>query len=538
VTKPKGTTAKAGVAAAQAMAAHNPTVIAIGSTAMGTATAPILDAGELRQAATEYNIGRTAETSYQLPVAWEAAEGLPEPVIAVPKVALTANAQRVASIVMGSWVASGSAPGCDPDIGQHEEGCGHRANRVTLSRYAMAMDTFDAGGGSQLRQVDTALDELYDEGTEYLVHDARTGARLRQRGRILELTDLRRTEQDDVLYEVRFGAYLLDSIMAGHYQSFPVQLVQGLSGADFLTWLAVLTQPWTGKLTKAGQYAAYNVGGGRRGRKAAIDPARLGLGRQRRDKLRASLERAAVRGTLIVEPLIGLKLAVEDRADGSGPQLVLTRTIDRAKLRHLDRQSRTPRPAIEDTSTGNVGRDGRQSRTRFVRESVPVDAMVRHDSERRASRAGARETEPSSAIAEPDIAALQERGWPVSEKQRRTLDEIADRHGREWAADIIRDTPKDVDPLRAVWDADATWQTDKRAKADAADAEWQATKAAEASGAKAIIQPEASPVADVAKAMPTMKPRAPEPDPETTAARREIAERLRAEGGHDVPDKY
>jgi len=367
---------------------------AIGSNAMGTAIPAIFDASELRTAKAEYNVARTGETTYghvALPVPWDAAEGLSEPVIAIPKVPLSANAQRVASIVMGSWVASGSGPDCDPDAGIHAPACVHRANRVRLSRYQVAKATFARGGGSQLRQVDDALDELYDEGTEYLVYDAATGARLRQRGRILELTDLRKTEKDDVLYEVRFGAYLLDSLLDGHYQSFPVELVQGLSGADFLVWLGVLTQTPTKQLARAGQKVEYSVSGGRPGRRVAMDPARLGLGRQRRDKLRASLERAAERGNAIAGPRLGLRLAVQDRAGGSGLKLVLTRITDRAQLRSRnDAPSIAPSiapsnaPAIGDAGdrqsrtvrTGNRGRSDRQSRTRNVSETGPRDALV------------------------------------------------------------------------------------------------------------------------------------------------------------------
>ena len=62
----------------------------------------------------------------------------------------------------------------------------------------------------------------------------------------------------------------------------------------------------------------------------------------------------------------------------------------------------------------------------------------------------------------PDVQALRARGWPrVTEAQRRVLYEIADRHdvaGREWAADVIRRTPPDEDPLQAVMAADREWQ--------------------------------------------------------------------------------
>lgn len=388
-----------------ALSARLPVSLAVGSNAIGTAAAygstgaatgtavpASLDLTDLRWGHTEYNVGRTAETTHgtiQLPVPYDAAEGLTEPVIAIPRVPLSANAQKVAAIVAGAWVAgfavsiAEGVPECDPQQGVHPPVCGHRANRVRFTRYGAAVAAFGEGGGSQLRQVDDALDELYDEGTEYLVHDAATGSRLRQRGRILELSDLRRGERDDVLYEVRWGAYLLDSLLAGHFQSFPVELVRSLRGSDFLTWLAVLCQVGTSKLVKAGQTHAWTVWAPR-GYLVTIDPKRLGLGRQRPDKLRASLERAAERGNAIAEPRLGLRLAVESSAAG-GLKLVLTRTKDRASLR-LDP---VERPAIGDVPTGNLGRAERQSRTgdrqsgtRNERETAPPDRKYRQGSYR------------------------------------------------------------------------------------------------------------------------------------------------------------
>lgn len=69
----------------------------------------------------------------------------------------------------------------------------------------------------------------------------------------------------------------------------------------------------------------------------------------------------------------------------------------------------------------------------------------------------------------PDIAALEARGWTVSDEQRRSLDEIAERHdvtGRSWAAQIIQATPPGEDPLRRVFDVDRAWQAERRSAAD------------------------------------------------------------------------
>jgi hypothetical protein len=83
----------------------------------------------------------------------------------------------------------------------------------------------------------------------------------------------------------------------------------------------------------------------------------------------------------------------------------------------------------------------------------------------------------------PDVQALRDRGWKrVTAKQRAVLDEVLGRHdvtGAEFAAQAIRATPPDADPLEAVMSADRMWQASQRSKADADEAGWQATKAKE-----------------------------------------------------------
>lgn len=74
-----------------------------------------------------------------------------------------------------------------------------------------------------------------------------------------------------------------------------------------------------------------------------------------------------------------------------------------------------------------------------------------------------------------DVDALLERpGWTkVTRAQRRVLDEILTRHdvtGPEFAAEVIRATPPDQDPLEAVMAADRMWQETQRRRADAEEA--------------------------------------------------------------------
>lgn len=71
----------------------------------------------------------------------------------------------------------------------------------------------------------------------------------------------------------------------------------------------------------------------------------------------------------------------------------------------------------------------------------------------------------------PDVQALRDRGWKrVTAKQRAVLDEVLARHdvtGPSFAAEVIKATPKDRDPLTAVMDADRRWQAAERARAEA-----------------------------------------------------------------------
>lgn len=86
----------------------------------------------------------------------------------------------------------------------------------------------------------------------------------------------------------------------------------------------------------------------------------------------------------------------------------------------------------------------------------------------------------------PDIAALRARGWRVTRRQRKVLDEILARHdvtGAGFAAEAIRNAPAGQDPLEAVMAADRLWQDSQRRRADADDQAWQRAKADEANGA-------------------------------------------------------
>lgn len=79
-----------------------------------------------------------------------------------------------------------------------------------------------------------------------------------------------------------------------------------------------------------------------------------------------------------------------------------------------------------------------------------------------------------------DVQALLDRGWPkVSRAQRKVLDEVLTRHdvtGPEFAAEVIRSTPPNVDPLAAVMTADRLWQEGEKRRAAVEEKAWAETK--------------------------------------------------------------
>ncbi len=122
---------------------------------------------------------------------------------------------------------------------------------------------------------------------------------------------------------------------------------------------------------------------------------------------------------------------------------------------------------------------------------APVPPLSRAESQRvsrDSSRAGIptrpdptrpNESLPERIVARPsrrraDVQALLDRGFKrVTKPQRAVLDEVLARHdvtGAEFAAQAIRATPADRDPLEAVMTADRMWQASQRRQADADEA--------------------------------------------------------------------
>ena len=141
------------------------------------------------------------------------------------------------------------------------------------------------------------------------------------------------------------------------------------------------------------------------------------------------------------------------------------------------RRSGDDPPNIARRSPDVLPSDGRRSGAR---------ARANPDPSRRFSL---KEDSPGSV--RPDVAALLARGWrTVTPKQRRILDEIADRHdlsGPAWAAERIASAPPGADPLAHVIALDREWQAERRAEIDADEQRAAEAKADEQAAAPAVL---------------------------------------------------
>jgi hypothetical protein len=146
---------------------------------------------------------------------------------------------------------------------------------------------------------------------------------------------------------------------------------------------------------------------------------------------------------------------------------------------HRDSQRPVPYPPRPDPSQGRGrGRlNGHDDHSHLLEEAEPKPGE-------------------SPAIAGPhpdrrDVAALLERGWRrVTPAQLAVLDEIAARHdvaGHAYAAEIIRNTDPDSDPLEAVKAADRRYQDERRRQADLEEKASEAAKRQERAAAERLF---------------------------------------------------
>ena len=177
--------------------------------------------------------------------------------------------------------------------------------------------------------------------------------------------------------------------------------------------------------------------------------------------------------------IVGLKAEREGRLNGNqvGGKA-------RAEQAERDEHGRfLPRPAGEPSDepakTSEVQRSTSGAGASNGQLPSVAEPRTRRDSaETRISSGGSR-----ARGERVDVAALHARGWKrVTKAQRRILDEIADRHakgddpGHAFAAEAIRNTAIEGDPLGAAMEADRLWQASRRAKVEQDEADWAETK--------------------------------------------------------------
>ena len=397
------------------------------------------------RAAMEYNVGRTAAHSGGL-VPPRTDAGLSLQRSSEP---LSTTALRVLAVLMGWWVNQVS-PGCEPNIGVHVGGCPHRANRLPASLRQLSLTAFGGAGGSQLLQVSRALDELSGETIDFtLVVDGRRY--MRQRSHLLsfrqggELVPAPRGLRSSLV--VAWDPLLLESLLEGHYQLVPYELVQGLNGQTaFRLWMEILIRPAVRWLRRPGDWRDFAVSGAE---PHSLSLARLGLGGQRSDKAIGSIRDYVDRGNRLQDVF---RLEVHERVgDGHNVRLILQQPRP-SRARRGSSPPRTAGTAHEDGGHGNPGPKARQTRTSADHVDPDEDGFKNVDETRIPHDA---DSGGSSRAHRPDVDTLT-RHWrrpPTPKQVREILDRIADRHGGrgegwEWNAWHLREAiKKRTDPL-------------------------------------------------------------------------------------------
>lgn len=424
---------------------------------MTSAVLPIVLSGSNVDGAWEYNLRTTPWTQLPLPDLGEdeghplLEDGLP------PQVA------RTTATVLGMWVDL-PAPDCRPYVGLHAVSCAHRENLILATHSQLAKATYRFDGGPQIKLTRDALEQADSYRVPVFVWNQAERTYHRRTVKLLTLGEATDLEDGGDLattsgrLAITLDGFLWRSMMAGHYQVIPKELMQNLRGAGFLVWTAALSHRESSTLRKAGDQAVYHLTN--RGRKPAdIRPGTLALSTMRSDKRIAAIERACEKGN-----------AIQDlwRLEVEGSTLVLTRLLDRSG------------PVVSDAgadSDRSIGPDGPYYRTQdpVVSDAKPR-SFGRGSRSNRATRQKDSKTERHELPLREDentlAAALKAAGWTrpsskmievVRDKSRRrrlgTDAEVADLIARdfpgrkhadlfEWL-DVYRKPPR---PIRTLDD--------------------------------------------------------------------------------------
>ena len=138
----------------------------------------------------------------------------------------------------------------------------------------------------------------------------------------------------------------------------------------------------------------------------------------------------------------------------------------------------------DDVPPGHTAGHVSRRDSRYARVARDVARIPTRPDPTRPSESLERDSARSGAKTQrADVQALLDRGWKrVTKAQRKVLDEILARHdvtGAEFAAEVIRSTAPDRDPLAEVIAVDTAWQEHERRRVKADEEAWNATKAQE-----------------------------------------------------------
>jgi hypothetical protein len=214
-------------------------------------------------------------------------------------------AMRVLCILTGLWL--GADRRCLVRRAGHVDRCRHHFPvRFKWRSIAAAVFGHKSTGGRQIDAVREALIEIAETTT--VLWEGRHGYFFERWSHILSWQEVRHARE--AVTEFRWDPYVLDSLLAGHFQEVPPALVR-LPGTAFRFWLVILAQ--------------WQVAKHRESRVALTGPEpayildQLGVARTRTDRLEARLRAYVAQGNAVQTEF---EMRVERRAS-SGLNVVV-----------------------------------------------------------------------------------------------------------------------------------------------------------------------------------------------------------------------
>jgi hypothetical protein len=246
------------------------------------------------QPAVEWNIGRTATVMAAAP-----------PDLFRPGLMPSSLAMRVACVLTGVWLGRDSR--CLPRLHGHLQACWHR-DAVPFIWREVARSVYGptGGGGRQLDLIRAAMIELAE--TSYVLWQGRGAYFFERWSHILSWQDVRTDHASSP--EFHWDPFVLQSLMDGHFQEFPANLLR-LPRTAFIFWLVAISQVGSGtkrvsRIPVTGIEASYFL-------------EQIGVSLRRADRLEPSLRSYADQGNAVQDEF----LIVIERRSGSGLNIVV-----------------------------------------------------------------------------------------------------------------------------------------------------------------------------------------------------------------------